>query len=307
LQIIAYDGDPGIDDSLAILMALNSPDTELLGITTVAGNSSLENTTRNALRILELAGRPEIPVARGASSPIAAPINLQPLFHGLDGLGDGNLPDPKIKPSPVSAEVQLAEQIREHGGDLTIVACGPLTNLATLLLKNPDILMDVRQVVVMGGAIACPGNITPFAEFNVYFDPEAANILFNSRAPITLVTLDVTSKAYFTWGMLNSWSVRNRRLLGMLQFYFNAYRMSRGMDACLIHDAVAMAVALDPNILVNSYLAYIDVETKGPLRGRTFASPAKSSSSSSDRRWIRVCEKVDLHRVYDTLRHALEF
>jgi len=307
LRGIVYDGDPGIDDALAILMAVNSPGVGLLGITTVMGNSSVENTTRNTLRILEMVGSVEIPVAIGASSPLSGSTDLHPVFHGLDGLGNSNLPDPKITPMPVSAYEQLEEQIQKYGDELTIVACGPLTNLAILYRRTPELLLKVRQVIVMGGAIACPGNISPSAEFNIYLDPESASLLFESRIPITLVTLDTTAKTFLTRKVFRSMNIRNRYLREMIRFYIDAYRTRHGIDACLIHDAVAMAVAINPNIIVDSNPACVRVSTKGAVRGRTVAIRSGTSLNDSAGRNICLCEEVDLHLVLEILRQAVEF
>ena len=287
-------------------MAINSPRAELLGITTIMGNSSLENTTRNALRILEMVGSVEIPVAMGASLPLSGSTDFHPVFHGLDGLGDSDLPDPKIEPTPVSAYEQLEDQIQKYGGELTIVACGPLTNLAILHQRAPDLLPKVRQVIVMGGAIACPGNINPFAEFNIYLDPEAAGVLFNSRIPITLVTLDTTAKAFLTRKMFRSMNIKNRYLREMIRFYIDTYRIRHEMDACLIHDPVVMAAAIDPNIIVDSTPVSIRVVTTGAVRGRTVAIYSRTSPNNSKGGNTCLCEEIDLHLVLEILRQTVE-
>ena len=187
---LIYDGDPGIDDALAILYALNSPKTILQGITTVAGNVTIDKTTKNALNLLEMAERSEIPVAKGAAKPLLRELRQAEEFHGPDGLGNTNLPEPKLKPEPIHAMDQIISSIMANKGDIALVAAGPLTNLAMAVLKEPNIRFHVRKVIIMGGAIRAPGNVTMASEFNIYTDPEAAKIVFNSGLPIILVSLD---------------------------------------------------------------------------------------------------------------------
>ena len=184
---VVIDTDPGVDDAVAILLALASPEIDVLALTTVAGNVSLEKTTLNARRLLELAGRDDVLVAAGCAQPLAGPSGDASEVHGSDGLGDLLWEEPKIALHPRHAVDLLAELIGP--GPLTIVAIGPLTNLATLLGRHPGIDRDVERVVLMGGA-SFEGNVTPAAEFNIWADPEAAKRVLAAHWPITVMPLD---------------------------------------------------------------------------------------------------------------------
>src|SRR2546426_10720650 len=191
---IILDTDPGIDDALALFLALASPELQLEAITTVSGNVHVDLTTRNALTLLELAGRTDIPVARGCDRP----LSRQPVFaeyvHGQNGLGGVELPEPQLQPVGQHAVDLIIERVMAAPREITLVPIGPLTNIALALRKEPRIAEHVREVVIMGGALRVPGNVTPEAEFNIYADPHAAHIVFHAGWPIRLVSLDVTNK-----------------------------------------------------------------------------------------------------------------
>ena len=186
---ILLDCDPGHDDAIAILLALASPEVELLGITTVHGNQTLEKTTRNALRVLELAGRTDVPVARGADAPLVRELTVADHVHGDSGLDGPELPEPTTRPIDQGAVSFLAEQLSPG---VVLVPTGSLTNVAQLLTEHPEVRPE--RIVLMGGAIGL-GNITPAAEFNIWADPEAAAVVFESGIDITMVGLDVTHEA----------------------------------------------------------------------------------------------------------------
>ncbi|HYQ10110.1 MAG TPA: nucleoside hydrolase, partial [Gaiellaceae bacterium] len=191
---IVIDCDPGHDDAIAILLALASPEVELVGVTTVAGNQTLDKTTRNALITLEIVGRGDIPVAAGADAPLSRTLRTAAHVHGETGLDGPDLPEPSASPVDAHAADFLAELIRPG---VVLVPTAPLTNLALMLDRHPDVSDRLDRIVWMGGAIA-EGNITPAAEFNSYVDPEAAAAVFGSGIPLTMVGLDVTHKALFT-------------------------------------------------------------------------------------------------------------
>src|SRR5439155_10340756 len=191
---IVIDCDPGHDDAIAILLALASPEVELIGVTTVAGNQTLDKTTRNALVTLEIAGRSEVPVAAGAEAPLRRDLRTAAHVHGETGLDGPELPEPSARPVRAHASDFLAQLI-EPG--VVLVPTAPLTNLALMLGRHPDMSDRLERIVWMGGAIA-EGNITPAAEFNCFVDPEAAAGVFSSGVPITMVGLDVTHRALFT-------------------------------------------------------------------------------------------------------------
>src|SRR3954447_16832204 len=192
---ILLDCDPGHDDAIALMLALASPEVELLGVTTVAGNQTLDKTTANAIRLLEFAGRSDVPVAAGADRPLMREQYVASYVHGETGLDGPDLPPPQSSALDQHAVDFLADKIRETGGDVTLVPTGPLTNVALMLALHPDARPD--RIVLMGGAIA-EGNVTPAAEFNIWADPEAARRVFESGIDVTMVGLDVTHKALMT-------------------------------------------------------------------------------------------------------------
>jgi inosine-uridine nucleoside N-ribohydrolase len=194
---ILLDTDPGIDDAMALLFALASPELELLGVTTVFGNARVEQTSRNALHILDVARRPDVPVVAGAAQSLARPPIPSRGFHGADGLGNLHLPPPDrpLTGWPGAAPGFIVDTVLARPGQVTLIAVGPLTNLAHALQREPRLAGATRQVVLMGGAVFREGNITPVAESNIYHDPEAARLVLGAGWPVTLVGLDVTMQA----------------------------------------------------------------------------------------------------------------
>lgn len=195
---VVLDTDAGVDDAIAIVLAANSPEIELLAITTVAGNAPVQECTRNCLLLAELLWTGTAPVvAEGAAAPLAKDLLTAPEVHGPDGLGGelGSLPRPNLAPSPATAHEVLIETARGDPGEVTLVATGPLTNIATALERDPAAVAAFRRVVVMGGAFYVPGNTGPFAEFNFYVDPEAADQVMGAGLPVTLIPLDATTRS----------------------------------------------------------------------------------------------------------------
>jgi inosine-uridine nucleoside N-ribohydrolase len=262
---IVLDCDPGHDDAIALLLALASPEVELRGVTTVAGNQTLEKTTANALRVLEFACMAEVPVAAGADRPLVREPFVAAHVHGETGL-DG----PALPPAAGSAVPQHAvDFLAEHARGATLVAVGPLTNVALLLALHPDAAPE--RIVLMGGAIA-EGNITPAAEFNIWADPEAARRVFASGIDLTMVGLDVTHKALMT----PEHADRLRRSGGaaklvaeLFDFYHRFHKQTYDLPGSPIHDALALAHVLRPDLLetVERHVA-IDCESE-LCRGRT--------------------------------------
>ena len=194
---VIIDTDPGIDDSMAIFYALNSPEIELLALTTIFGNASTEICTTNALRLLEIAERSDIPVYKGAEKPIQSERRGSPDFvHGPDGQGDSNLPPPKTSVQSETALEYLHTTIRNNPGEVTLIPIGPLTNIAELLRHDSSIDQDIKEIVLMGGNAISEGNATPAAEANIINDPEAADIVFSANCDISMVGLDVTNKVF---------------------------------------------------------------------------------------------------------------
>jgi pyrimidine-specific ribonucleoside hydrolase len=254
---IVIDCDPGHDDAIAILLALASPEVELRGITTVAGNQTLEKTTRNALKVLELAGRTDIPVAAGADRPLVRELRTAAHVHGESGLEGPDLPEPVTAPVDAHGADLLAELL-EPG--VVLVPTGPLTNVALMLERHPDVRPE--RIVWMGGAIA-EGNVTPAAEFNAFVDPEAAARVFASGIEVTLIGLDITHKALFTRAHADRLRGTGRagKAVAELSDFFQIFHESRyRFDGSPIHDALAVAEVIDPS-LVTTVECNVEIET----------------------------------------------
>ncbi len=270
---IIMDVDTGIDDALALLLALQSPELDVIACTCVAGNVTVEQTTRNTLAVLETAGRPEIPVARGAARPLVRRLTTATYFHGPQGLAQVTLPDPTAKPIETSAPRYLVEMANRFPGELTLVAVGPLTNLAVALLLDPTFGRKLKRLVIMGGAVRSRGNITPVAEANFYNDPEAAQAVMHSGANITLVGLDVTHQAVVRWRDIahldehhDSLSPSSGLALELLRYYSQVYGPEAGAH---LHDPLAVGVVIRPEVVKTSRMQ-VEIETDGKFtRGQS--------------------------------------
>jgi inosine-uridine nucleoside N-ribohydrolase len=267
---IIIDCDPGHDDAIALLLAVASPEVELVGVTTVAGNQTLEKTTTNALRVLELAGRGDVPVAAGAPEPLVRVRDVAAHVHGESGLDGPDLPVPTGSVVDEHAVAFLARKIREREGRITLVPTGPLTNVALLLAIAPDARPD--RIVLMGGSVG-EGNRTPAAEFNIWADPEAARRVFSSGLDVTMIGLDVTHKALFTDGDADA--LRGVGRVGkfaaeLLDFYGRFHKATYpDLGGSPLHDPVAVAHVIAPH-LVETRPAYITVDCGWEQgRGRT--------------------------------------
>jgi len=263
---ILLDCDPGHDDAIALLLALASPEVELLGVTTVAGNQTLDKTTANAIRVLELVGRGEVPVAAGADRPLVRERSVAANVHGETGLdGPEDVPPPQAAPEGEHAVDFLAGRV----AGTTLVATGPLTNVALLLARHPG--AEPERLVLMGGAIA-EGNVTPAAEFNIWADPEAAARVFASGLDVTMVGLDVTHRALVTGAhneQLRAAGRIGRFVAELLDFYGVFHRKVYGFDGSPVHDAVAVAQEIRPELLELERLnVRVDCESE-LCRGRT--------------------------------------
>lgn len=273
---IILDCDPGHDDALAIALAVARAELDLLALTTVAGNAPLDRTTRNALRVLTLLGRTDIPVAAGAERPISRDPWVPVEFHGDSGLDGADLPEPAAGPVSVGALELMTRLLRETETPITLVATGPLTNLALLLRSAPAIRDRIAAISLMGGSLG-EGNTTASAEFNIWADPEAAAIVFGSGIPIRMAGLDVTHQALVLSAdiaRLDGLGTRAGRVFADLMRFFAIHHRERyGWDGPPIHDAVAVAWLAQPD-LVTSVPLRIDIETDGThTRGRTVADP----------------------------------
>jgi inosine-uridine nucleoside N-ribohydrolase len=265
---IVIDCDPGHDDAMAILLALASPEVELRGLSTVAGNQTLDKTTRNALKVLELVDRADVPVVAGADAPLRRTLRTAPNVHGESGLDGPDLPEPRTRPVDGDAADVLAEWL-EPG--VVLVPTGPLTNVARLLERHPDVRDRLERIVWMGGAIG-EGNVTPAAEFNAFVDPEAAAAVFASGVTVTMIGLDVTHMALF--GRAHAERLRGAGRAGkavaeLADFFLEFHRRRYRFDGAPIHDAMAVAHVIDPT-LVTTLACNISIETQSQhCDGRT--------------------------------------
>jgi pyrimidine-specific ribonucleoside hydrolase len=262
---IVIDCDPGHDDAIAILLALASPEVEVRGISVVAGNQTLDKTTTNALKVLELAGRTDIPVVVGADAPLQRPLRTAANVHGESGLDGPDLPVPTTRPVDGAVEDVLADWL-EPG--VVLVPTGPLTNVARLLQKHGNV---TDRIVWMGGAIA-EGNTTPAAEFNALVDPEAARIVFESGIPVTMIGLDVTHMALFERShadRLRGAGRAGKAVAELADFFLEFHRQRYAFEGAPIHDAMAVAHVIDPT-LVTTVNCNISIETQSEFcDGRT--------------------------------------
>lgn len=272
---IILDTDPGIDDALAILLALASPEVCLDAVTVVHGNCSVEQGVVNALSVLELVGVDHVPVYQGLGRPLVQPPLLAPETHGTKGLGYADLRPPQSTPGAQHAMDFLIEAIMASPGEITLVAIGPLTNVAMAVRREPRLVDAVRDVIIMGGAIRHGGNATPLAEFNTYVDPHAAHIVFHSGLPITLVPLDVTYQCILTADhvqrLLRADAPIARFVVDATRFYMAYHDDYQRIAGCIINDPLALALTFAP-YLVEVEEHYVDVDISGGVSmGKTFA------------------------------------
>ena len=267
---IIIDTDPGQDDAVAILLALASPEEiEVLGITAVAGNVPLHLTERNARIVCELAGRTDVPVYSGCAEPLSRPLVTAEHVHGKTGLDGPELPDPTMELRPEHAVQFIIDTLRkEPAGSVTLCPLGPLTNIATAFRDAPDIIDRVQEIVLMGGAYFEVGNITPAAEFNIYVDPEAAEIVFNSGAPIVVMPLDVTHKVLVTKPRNDAFRALGtpvgKAVAEMTDFFERFDREKYGSSGAPLHDPCVTAYLLRPDLFEGRHIN-VEVETGSEL------------------------------------------
>ena len=271
MKKIILDCDPGHDDAIAIMLACASSELEVLGITTVAGNQTGEKTFINALKILTLIGK-NLPVARGFDKPLFQELVTAPEIHGETGLDGADLPAPSIKACDVHAVNFIIETLLSADEPVYLIPTGPLTNIAGALLLSPGIKEKIKKIVLMGGG-ALESNITPAAEFNIYVDPEAAKIVFESGVPITMVGLDATNKALFSLEDIEALSRMGGKVstiaARLLTFYARQLEKFSGVRGAHLHDPLAVAAVIGPAVVDTKFL-HVDIETRGEFtRGAT--------------------------------------
>lgn len=291
---LVIDTDPGIDDALAILLALASPEVDLRLVTTVHGNVELAQVTENALRVLHLAGRSDVPVAAGARSSLVHP---QPEraghVHGSAGLGGVELPPSPAAVDPRPAVAALAELLLASPTPVTVAAIGPLTNIALLLAGYPEAAARIGRLVVMGGSAGRGGNVTAAAEFNIWSDPEAAQVVLSSAVPTVLVGLDVTLPTVLTEEGIARFAAAGpvgRSAAAILQEYVDHARDAYGVAGVVVHDALALTEAIAPGTLGTVRRDVVVDTTAGPGRGQTLVDRRGVSRSTTA---VEVAETVD--------------
>jgi inosine-uridine nucleoside N-ribohydrolase len=265
---VIFDTDPGVDDAMALFFLLRSPELTLDAVTTVYGNVDVEQTTRNALILLDVAGRPDIPVAAGVGSPLMRPRHLSgAAVHGDNGLGGAELPSPSRGAVPQRAAELIVERVMAAPGEITIIAVGPLTNIALATCLEPRIVQNVHELIIMGGAVTVPGNVTPLAEANIHNDAESAAIVFGAGYKMALVGLDVTLHALITPAQVDTLRDRGGRMgqftHAISSHYAQHYIRRSGLPGFPMHDSAAILYAIDPRYFTTERW-YLEVETHSP-------------------------------------------
>ncbi len=314
---LIIDTDPGIDDSMAIQLALASKEFEILGLTTVFGNINVELATINALRLLQLANKVEIPVAKGASKPLKSEFSGGvPFVHGDDGQGNTWQPPGCLSPISTPADEFLIEQVLKFPKQVTIAALGPLTNLAIALSKEPEIQKLVKEIVFMGGNAFCSGNATPAAEANMFSDPDAADLVLGAKWPITMIGLDVTHKTIISKEALEKISEfdspLNNHITKAYQFYLDFFRRVNKIDGTYVHDASVFTYLID-RTLYKTVTYPIRVETQDCLsKGKTWPSLGDADHEEGEalqpwknRPKVTICVDVNSEKVIALMQKRL--
>jgi inosine-uridine nucleoside N-ribohydrolase len=301
---VLLDCDPGHDDAIAIMLAAASPAVDLLGITTVAGNQTLAKTTLNARRVCSAAGI-TVPIAAGRAQPLHGRLQTAAGIHGETGLDGPAFGESAVQVEPVGAVEFLHRVIGEADRPVTLVATGPLTNVAALLLAHPEMAGRIREIVVMGGSTE-RGNATPYAEFNVRTDPEAADIVIGSGLPVTMCGLNVTHRALATGDVLGRIAALGTPLaricVDLLTFFSASYRRVFGFEAPPLHDPVAVARVIDP-AMVTTVEANVAVELAGThTRGATVVDLHGVTGRQPN---AQVATGLDVHRFWDLIVTAI--
>jgi purine nucleosidase/pyrimidine-specific ribonucleoside hydrolase len=298
---VIIDCDPGHDDVFAIWLAAGRPELDLRAITTVAGNGTLADVTQNARIACTVAGIGDVPIAAGADRPLVRPARAAPDIHGENALGGPALPDPTVPLDQRSAIGLIADVLEASSEPVVLIPTGPLTNLAQLVQQRPDLLSRIREIVWMGGSIG-PGNRTPYAEYNAWADPEAAEVVLGAGLPFTMVGLTVTHQALTTSAVMariaEVGNATARFGTELLAYYCSSYDAAQGMPDGPLHDPVAVALVADPTV-VETVRGALTVEVSDPIRvGATTFDPAADSTATVgtslrvDRFWDLVVGSV---------------
>jgi len=307
---IIIDTDPGIDDAMAIFLALKNPKLDVLALTTTYGNVSVELATKNALTLLDLADS-HIPVAKGVATPLAAKALAAPDFvHGKDGFGNINWPESKREADSRTAAELIVEMVHQYPNEIAIVALGPLGNLAKAIELDPTIVDLVDEVILMGGAVEEKGNVTPVAEANIINDPHSADIVFTAGWPLVMVGLDVTHQVLMDNDMLchirDNGGEMGEFLYKATQFYFDFYKSTFEVEGCYVHDASTIVYAVEPDIFTTTSQV-IRVAVDGVGIGQTIAAdPEKKFAVDfwADKPVTQVCTGVDSERLLTFIKQS---
>ncbi|KAK7337219.1 hypothetical protein VNO77_17782 [Canavalia gladiata] len=310
---LIIDTDPGIDDSMAILMAFQTPEVEVLGLTSIFGNTTTEVATRNALTLCEIAGREDIPVAQGSSESLkGGEPRVADFVHGKDGMGNIFLPPPKAKKIEKSASEFLVEKVSEYPGEVSVLALGPLTNLAWAIKRDSSFASKVKRIVVLGGSFFALGNVNPAAEANIYGDPEAADTVFTSGANITVVGINITTQVKLTDDDLLELKESKGKyaplLSEMCKFYRDWHVKSDGVYGIFLHDPVSFVAVVRPDLFTYKN-GVVRVETQGICVGHTLLDQGLKKWNTSNP-WtgyspVSVAWTVDVEGVLNYIRELL--
>jgi inosine-uridine nucleoside N-ribohydrolase len=312
-HLVIIDTDPGVDDALAILLALRSPELKVVGITTVCGNVPVEQATRNLFRVLTLTDlSKEAMIGQGAAAPLQRPLETATHVHGQDGLGDldrfrasdgmPRYPAPTVPPDLPDAHSVWRPVLRDHEQPITLVTLGPLTNLARVLRDDPGLVRRFHRIVCMGGAVTVGGNVTPAAEFNAYVDPHAADLVLAAGLPLTLVPLDVTTRITMTRTEIAACCDRSHD--SACRFFRDATgpalefaQRTLGRPIFEFHDPLAMAVAIDASLVELTAMPIRVITEEGADIGKTVSDAGGGCSGEASRPAVQVARRVDRERA----------
>jgi purine nucleosidase len=313
---VIVDTDTGVDDAMGCALALRSPELEVLAFTSVFGNVSVELTTENTAYLMEVFGRADIPLAKGAARALVGTPRFSPFVHGDDGVGNAGFGKAQtVKPIKASAAQLTVELARAHSGEITYIALGPLTNLALALAIDSALPNFLNKIVWMGGVVYGPGNVTPVAEADAWHDPESAQMVLQQQGwKVDMVGLDVTDDTLLTrkdLDRLKGGSAEARYLAAMMPFYMDFYSKKLGEYACAAHSALTVAVVADPAIIIAAEELPVQVELTGTLtRGMTVADRRSNGANGGDREWtmppINVLRDVDRDRFREMFLSRVE-
>lgn len=311
---IIIDTDPGIDDAMAIFLALQSPEVEVIGLTTIYGNVYTTLATKNALHLLEIAGRTDIPVAEGSHVTITkgTKLRIADFVHGTDGLGNQNFPPPNGKPIEQSATEFLIQQASLYPGKVTVVALGPLTNIALAIQADPAFVKNIAQIIILGGAFAVNGNANPAAEANILGDPDAADLVFTSGADVLAVGINITHQVVLTDADRDKLAESNGKLAQylckILGVYFSYHHEAYNTKGVYLHDPTTILAAVNPS-LITYVEGVVRVQTVGITRGLTlFYNKQKrfeEVTEWSDKPSVKVAVTVDAPAVVKLIMERL--